>query len=106
MVTTRNLRARTRSAIGVGANCNWKGSPKMANYVFVYSGGKGVSVDEAERAAQYAQWGRRFAGHKRLLDRVGRQPRRRGRAREGLPSPRDRRRCRRLRSDRDVTTPW
>jgi hypothetical protein len=32
----------------------------MANYVFVYSGGKGVSVDEAERTAQYAQWGRWF----------------------------------------------
>jgi hypothetical protein len=32
----------------------------MANYVFVYSGGKGVSEDEAERNAQYAQWGRWF----------------------------------------------
>jgi hypothetical protein len=32
----------------------------MANYVFVYSGGKGVAVDEAERAAQYEQWDRWF----------------------------------------------
>jgi hypothetical protein len=32
----------------------------MASYVFVYSGGKGVSEDETERAAQYAQWGRWF----------------------------------------------
>ena len=32
----------------------------MANYVFVYSGGKGVSEDEAERTAQYARWGRWF----------------------------------------------
>jgi hypothetical protein len=28
----------------------------MANYVFAYSGGKGVASDEAERNAQYAQW--------------------------------------------------
>jgi hypothetical protein len=34
--------------------------PEMANYVFVYSGGKGVSSDEAEREAQYAQWGQWF----------------------------------------------
>ncbi len=32
----------------------------MANYVFVYSGGKGVSADEAERNAQYARWGQWF----------------------------------------------
>ena len=32
----------------------------MANYVFAYSGGKGVSEDETERAAQYAQWGAWF----------------------------------------------
>ena len=32
----------------------------MTNYVFLYSGGNGVSADEAERAAQYAQWGRWF----------------------------------------------
>ena len=32
----------------------------MTNYVFVYSGGKGVAVDEAERNAQYAQWGHWF----------------------------------------------
>jgi hypothetical protein len=32
----------------------------MANYVFVYSGGKGVSSDAAEREAQYAQWGQWF----------------------------------------------
>ena len=32
----------------------------MANYVFVYSGGNGVSEDETERAAQYAEWGRWF----------------------------------------------
>jgi hypothetical protein len=32
----------------------------MGNYVFVYSGGKGVSTDEAERNAQYAQWGQWF----------------------------------------------
>ncbi len=32
----------------------------MANYVFVYSGGKGVAADEAERDAQYAQWGQWF----------------------------------------------
>jgi hypothetical protein len=32
----------------------------MANYVFVYSGGKGVATDEAERNAQYAQWGEWF----------------------------------------------
>jgi hypothetical protein len=32
----------------------------MANYVFAYSGGKGVSADEAERDAQYARWGEWF----------------------------------------------
>jgi len=32
----------------------------MANYVFVYSGGKGVAADEAEREAQYAKWGQWF----------------------------------------------
>jgi hypothetical protein len=32
----------------------------MANYVFAYSGGKGVSADETERKEQYAQWGRWF----------------------------------------------
>ena len=32
----------------------------MTNYVFVYSGGHGVSDDEAERAAQYARWGEWF----------------------------------------------
>ena len=32
----------------------------MANYVFAYSGGKGVSADETERNAQYAQWGKWF----------------------------------------------
>jgi hypothetical protein len=33
----------------------------MANYMFAYSGGKGVAADEAERNAQYAQWGQWFA---------------------------------------------
>src|SRR5471032_1605646 len=37
-----------------------KGDQKMANYVFAYSGGKGVSADETERNEQYAQWGRWF----------------------------------------------
>lgn len=32
----------------------------MANYVFVYSGGKGVAADEVEREAQYARWGQWF----------------------------------------------
>ncbi|MHB8233196.1 MAG: hypothetical protein ACYDHT_00935 [Solirubrobacteraceae bacterium] len=32
----------------------------MPNYVFAYSGGKGVSADEAERNEQYAQWTRWF----------------------------------------------
>jgi len=32
----------------------------MANYVFMYSGGKGVSSDEVERTAQYAKWGQWF----------------------------------------------
>jgi hypothetical protein len=32
----------------------------MANYVFAYSGGKGVAADEAERNAQMAQWGQWF----------------------------------------------
>ena len=32
----------------------------MPNFVFAYSGGKGVSEDEAERNEQYAQWGRWF----------------------------------------------
>jgi hypothetical protein len=32
----------------------------MTNYVFMYSGGHGVAVDEAERAAQYAKWGQWF----------------------------------------------
>ena len=35
---------------------------EMQNYVFAYSGGSGVSADEAERSEQYAQWGRRFEG--------------------------------------------
>ena len=33
----------------------------MANYVFAYSGGKGVAVDEAERNAQMVRWGHWFA---------------------------------------------
>jgi hypothetical protein len=33
---------------------------EMTNYVFAYSGGKGVAADEAERNAQYAQWGQWF----------------------------------------------
>ena len=33
----------------------------MANYVFAYSGGKGVAADEAERNAQMARWGQWFA---------------------------------------------
>jgi hypothetical protein len=33
---------------------------EMANYLFAYSGGSGVSADEAERAAQYAKWGQWF----------------------------------------------
>jgi hypothetical protein len=32
----------------------------MTNYVFAYSGGKGVSAGEAERNAQYAKWGQWF----------------------------------------------
>jgi hypothetical protein len=32
----------------------------MANYVFAYSGGRGVSADETERNAQYAKWGQWF----------------------------------------------
>ena len=32
----------------------------MAKYMFVYSGGNGVSADEAERNAQYARWGQWF----------------------------------------------
>jgi hypothetical protein len=32
----------------------------MTNYVFAYSGGKGVAADEAERNAQYARWGQWF----------------------------------------------
>jgi hypothetical protein len=32
----------------------------MANYIFAYSGGKGVSADETERNAQYAKWGQWF----------------------------------------------
>jgi hypothetical protein len=32
----------------------------MANYLFAYSGGKGVATDEAERNAQYAQWAQWF----------------------------------------------
>ncbi len=33
----------------------------MANFVFAYSGGKGVAADEAERSAQYARWDQWFA---------------------------------------------
>ena len=32
----------------------------MANYVFAYSGGKGVAADEAERNVQMAKWGQWF----------------------------------------------
>ena len=32
----------------------------MANYLFAYSGGKGVAADEAARDAQYARWGEWF----------------------------------------------
>jgi hypothetical protein len=32
----------------------------MANYVFAYSGGKGVAADEAERNAQMAKWSQWF----------------------------------------------
>ena len=33
----------------------------MTNYLFAYSGGKGVAADETERNAQYAKWGQWFA---------------------------------------------
>jgi hypothetical protein len=33
---------------------------EMPNYMFVYSGGNGVSADGAERDAQYAEWGAWF----------------------------------------------
>jgi hypothetical protein len=33
----------------------------MGHYIFAYSGGNGVSADEAERNAQYAKWGGWFA---------------------------------------------
>ena len=32
----------------------------MANYLFAYSGGKGVAADEAERDAQMARWAQWF----------------------------------------------
>ncbi len=32
----------------------------MINYVFAYSGGKGVAADEAERNAQMAKWNQWF----------------------------------------------
>jgi len=32
----------------------------MANYLFAYSGGKGVAADETERKAQYARWAQWF----------------------------------------------
>jgi hypothetical protein len=32
----------------------------MANYVFAYSGGRGVAADEAERNAQMARWSEWF----------------------------------------------
>jgi hypothetical protein len=32
----------------------------MANYLFLYSGGKGVATEEAERNAQYARWAQWF----------------------------------------------
>jgi hypothetical protein len=32
----------------------------MANYMFAYSGGNGVSADTAERDAQMAKWGQWF----------------------------------------------
>jgi hypothetical protein len=32
----------------------------MTNYVFAYTGGNGVAVDEAKRNAQMAQWGQWF----------------------------------------------
>jgi hypothetical protein len=37
-----------------------KKDQEMTNYMFAYSGGKGVSADEAERNAQYAKWGQWF----------------------------------------------
>ena len=122
LVVTRDPTITTREGV------------EMPNYLFAYSGGKGVSEDEAERNAQYEQWGRWFEalgtavvdgrrrdGNRqdrrpgrlgqrrrltppdRLLDRLGRDPRRCGRTRKRLPRPRGRRRGRRLRSDRDVT---
>ena len=32
----------------------------MANFMFAYSGGKGVAADEAERNKQYAKWSEWF----------------------------------------------
>ena len=32
----------------------------MANFMFAYSGGKGVAADEAERNEQYAKWSEWF----------------------------------------------
>jgi hypothetical protein len=34
----------------------------MTNYVFAYSGGRGVAADEVERKEQYAKWGEWFGG--------------------------------------------
>ena len=105
----------------------------MANYVFMYSGGKGVSADDAERARSTARWGQWFAelgpagvdggaamGTAKTVGAGG--PVSDGGSRgvsgysivsadsldsavelaKGCPGPRDRRRGRRLRSDRDV----
>ncbi len=33
----------------------------MSNFVFAYSGGRGVAAEEAEREAQMAKWGQWFA---------------------------------------------
>jgi hypothetical protein len=77
----------------------------MTNYMFVYSGGHGVSADEAERKAQYAKWGQWFGELGSAVVDGGAAT---GTAKtvgpggEGLPGPRDQRSGRRLRSDRDV----
>jgi hypothetical protein len=42
------------------AQASTRTESEMANYVFAYSGGKGVSADEAERNAQMARWGQWF----------------------------------------------
>jgi hypothetical protein len=70
LAEAENLAAARRVRLGVGRSSSDQGPAsapaatervhEMTDYVFAYSGGRGVAADEAERNAQMAKWGQWF----------------------------------------------